>query len=50
MTTDGIRAGYLDRLDAAAASQDLADKILAEFAKGNDDAMVLVARFTGSGG
>jgi negative regulator of sigma-B (phosphoserine phosphatase) len=50
MTTDGIRAGYLEGLDVGAAAQELANEILRGFAKGNDDAMVLVARFTGSGG
>jgi negative regulator of sigma-B (phosphoserine phosphatase) len=50
MTTDGIRAGYLNGLDVDTAAQELADEILDGFAKGNDDAMVLVARFTGSGG
>jgi negative regulator of sigma-B (phosphoserine phosphatase) len=47
MSTDGVRAGYLDGIDTGAPSQQVANGILAGFAKSNDDALVLVARYTG---
>lgn len=44
--TDGIRLGFADRLKADSA-QGTADAVLARFARGTDDALVLVARYTG---
>jgi serine/threonine protein phosphatase PrpC len=47
LTTDGIRAGYVDGLEHVGDTQALADGILGEYAKGGDDALVLVARYRG---
>lgn len=44
--TDGIRLGFADGLKADSA-QATADAVLARFARGTDDALVLVARYTG---
>jgi phosphoserine phosphatase RsbX len=45
--TDGIRLGFADGLKADSA-QATADAVLARFARGTDDALVLVARYSGS--
>lgn len=45
-TTDGVRPGFADSLKPDAA-QVTADAILAGFARGTDDALVLVARYAG---
>ncbi len=45
--TDGIDASFTDQLDVTRPPQRLADHILAEHAKGTDDALVLVARYLG---
>lgn len=47
--TDGIRSGFAQRLPADASPQQLADHVLAHHATGNDDALVLVARYLGGG-
>jgi serine/threonine protein phosphatase PrpC len=47
LATDGIRGGYLDLIDAGDPPQQLADHLLADYGKGTDDALVLVARYTG---
>lgn len=47
LATDGIDASFTDQLDASRSPQRLADHILAEHAKGTDDALVLVARYLG---
>lgn len=44
--TDGIRLGFADGLKAESV-QATADTVLARFARGTDDALVLVARYTG---
>ena len=44
-TTDGIRAGFEVGLATGDPPQRLADQILARFASGTDDALVLVARY-----
>lgn len=44
--TDGVRLGFADGLKPDSA-QAAADKVLARFARGTDDALVLVARYTG---
>lgn len=44
--TDGVRLGFADGLKADSA-QTTADAILTRFARGTDDALVLVARYTG---
>lgn len=45
-TTDGIRPGFAEGLRAD-TTQATADAILDRFARGTDDALVLVARYTG---
>jgi phosphoserine phosphatase RsbX len=45
--TDGIRGEFVDGLSALEAPQRAADKILNQHSRGNDDALVLVARLTG---
>jgi negative regulator of sigma-B (phosphoserine phosphatase) len=45
--TDGIRDEFVEGLSAMEAPQRAADRILNQYAKGNDDALVLVARITG---
>ena len=47
LATDGISGGYLPGLDPAAGPRALADRILAEHARGGDDALVVVARYLG---
>jgi serine phosphatase RsbU (regulator of sigma subunit) len=48
LATDGIERGFADGLPPPGlAPQALADQILAKFAKGTDDALVLVARYVG---
>lgn len=46
LATDGIRAGFADELKAGSV-QATADAVLARFARGTDDALVLVARYSG---
>lgn len=50
MASDGVVEGYLDDIDFAASSLTIADHILHEHAKGNDDALVLAARHRGASG
>lgn len=50
LSTDGVRGGYLDVMDATVSPQEIADHLLAEYGKGTDDALVLVARYVGSAG
>jgi hypothetical protein len=45
--TDGIKSGFAEALPPTPTSQALADHILARYAKGTDDALVLVARYAG---
>jgi len=45
--TDGIRSEFAQRLALGDGPQQLADRILAQYAKGTDDALVLVARYVG---
>jgi serine phosphatase RsbU (regulator of sigma subunit) len=45
--TDGVRSGFVERVDPAEAPQRLAERLLTGFAKGNDDALVLAARYLG---
>ncbi|HEX4600987.1 MAG TPA: SpoIIE family protein phosphatase [Gemmatimonadales bacterium] len=45
--TDGIKAAFADGLPVELAPQELAELILARHSKGTDDALVLVARYTG---
>jgi negative regulator of sigma-B (phosphoserine phosphatase) len=45
--TDGIRSEFLESLSVLESPQRAADKILKQHCRGNDDALVLVARLTG---
>jgi serine/threonine protein phosphatase PrpC len=45
--TDGIRDDFADGLDPAEAVPELAEKIMTRSRRGNDDALVLVGKFTG---
>jgi phosphoserine phosphatase RsbX len=47
LATDGIAAGYIPELNPSAGPKALADRILAEYGKGGDDALVVVARYLG---
>ena len=44
-TTDGIRGGFAKDLSTSDPPQEMADRILAKYSKGSDDALVFVARF-----
>lgn len=44
--TDGVRSGFADGLKTESV-QATADAVLARFARGTDDALVLIARYTG---
>jgi phosphoserine phosphatase RsbX len=46
--TDGVRSDFGESLTARENPQRAADRILAQFQNGNDDALVLVARLTGA--
>jgi phosphoserine phosphatase RsbX len=45
--TDGVDHGYIERLDLRLPPQALADRILADYSRMSDDALVLVARYRG---
>lgn len=45
--TDGIRSGFAEGVERDDPPQKMADRILAQHSKGNDDALVLVARYQG---
>jgi negative regulator of sigma-B (phosphoserine phosphatase) len=47
LATDGIVGGYVSELDPAAGPKALAATILAGYRRGDDDALVLVARYLG---
>ena len=47
MATDGIRSGFTADLTIDHEPQEIAESILARFAKGSDDAHVVVARYVG---
>jgi serine phosphatase RsbU (regulator of sigma subunit) len=48
LTTDGIVAGFAEKLVAGAPTA-MAERILASYARANDDALVLVARYPPTG-
>ena len=45
LASDGIRDGFADALAMPGSPQGLADHIMSRYAKGTDDALVLVARY-----
>lgn len=47
LATDGIRSGFVAGLEARGDPQQVADAIFARYARGTDDALVLVARYRG---
>jgi phosphoserine phosphatase RsbX len=47
LATDGIGPGFERSVDRSGAPQAIAERILADHAKRTDDALVLVARYTG---
>lgn len=49
LATDGIRSGFTAQYPDGRAPQEIAESILARFAKGTDDAHVVVARYVGGG-
>jgi len=46
--TDGIHSGFAERVATNESPQPLADRILQQHFKGNDDALVLVVRYLGT--
>ena len=50
LATDGIRLGFAAELVRAVPPQPAADRILARYARGTDDALVMVARYLGGTG
>ena len=50
LATDGVETPFADDLPADASPRDLAERILARYGKGTDDALVLVARYAGGPG
>ena len=50
ITSDGIVEDHLDDIDFSASSSAIANEILHEHAKDNDDALVLTARHRGASG
>jgi serine/threonine protein phosphatase PrpC len=49
LATDGIRSRFAQGLRLNESPKQIADRILAQHAKGTDDALVLVARYLGGG-
>jgi hypothetical protein len=50
LATDGVRGGYIDLIDLNDSPQVLADKLIAEYGRATDDALVVVARYVGAAG
>lgn len=48
ITTDGISPDFAERLSLSASSEELAESVLAKYARPNDDALVLVLRYLGA--
>jgi serine phosphatase RsbU (regulator of sigma subunit) len=48
MVSDGIRSGFAQAVDLECGAGAIADAVLARYAKGSDDALVLVARYLGA--
>jgi phosphoserine phosphatase RsbX len=49
LATDGIDSGFAGALAPGGRSQDIADRILAEYGKEGDDALVVVVRYRSEG-
>ena len=47
LASDGIRSGFVDAVTLTDSAQQVADRILMQYNKGTDDAIVLVARYLG---
>ncbi|HTP29014.1 MAG TPA: SpoIIE family protein phosphatase [Anaeromyxobacteraceae bacterium] len=47
LTTDGIRDSFVESLEATGRLQEMADLILADYRRKNDDALVVVAKYLG---
>jgi negative regulator of sigma-B (phosphoserine phosphatase) len=47
LATDGVEAGFADEIFSQDPCDRIADGILKRFARGTDDALVLVARYLG---
>lgn len=47
LATDGIREGFQEEVMIDAATQDIADRILARYGRATDDALVLVGKWHG---
>jgi len=45
--TDGIKSGFSSNIDREATPETIANAIFARYARGSDDALVLVARYAG---
>jgi phosphoserine phosphatase RsbX len=50
LASDGIRHGFKQEVLSARTPQQIADEVMANFAKGSDDACVVVARYVGESG
>jgi phosphoserine phosphatase RsbX len=48
--TDGLRSVFVEDLTFSDSPQEMADQIFAQYRRGTDDAMVLVARYVGAPG
>ncbi len=48
--TDGLRSVFVEDLTFSDSPQEMADRIFAQYKRGTDDAMVLVARYVGTSG
>jgi hypothetical protein len=49
LATDGLTTGFAKAVAPGEEPQPLADRLLADWSRGNDDALVLVARWDGEG-
>jgi hypothetical protein len=47
LASDGIRSGFVERLNLQDPVQQMANQVLAQYSRGTDDALVLVARYRG---
>lgn len=49
LATDGLRSAFAQDLDPGRSAADMAGDLLARYLRGNDDALILVARYLGPG-